>query len=269
MFGGSPLPKTLQIKISPAPKTPSIVKFLQLDLNDLAAVKRSAASFAALEPKLHILWNNAGTGANNVEIGDRTANDLDPMIGANCVATLFFTNLLHPQLKAAATESSRVVWTASYLAEGASPTNGIDMTLLDKGTTDRTKNYAISKAGTWMIGREFARRYGKDGIISVIQNPGNLRAGGYDKVPAYIMFFIGPVLHDPKFGGYTELYAGLSNDIGLENNGAYVIPWGRIRTDDKCPRKDMLKAMAPEEEGGLGYGKKLWEFSEEKWKPFL
>jgi len=120
-----------------------------------------------------------------------------------------------------------------------------------------------------MLGREFAKRYGKDGIVSVIQNPGNLKTSGYDNVSAFVMFFLSPVLHDAKFGGYTELFAGLSSDIGLENNGSYVVPWGRLRSDEQCPRKDIINAMVSEEDGGLGYGEKLWEYCELKWKPFV
>jgi NAD(P)-dependent dehydrogenase (short-subunit alcohol dehydrogenase family) len=206
-----------------------------------------------------------------LEIGDRTAQDLEPLIGINCVATLFFTTLLLPQLRAASSPKSpaRVVWTSSFLAEGASPANGIDMSLLETGTKDKTKNYAISKAGTWMLGREFANRYGKEGILSVVLNPGNLRNEGWKKVDKVTMFFIKHVLYEPKFGAYTELYAGLSEDITKERNGAYVIPWGRVRPDEGCPRKDILNAMRSEEEGGLGYAEKLWEWCELKWKPFL
>jgi len=81
------------------------------------------------------------------------------------------------------------------------------------------------------------------------------------------MFFIAPLLNEPKFGDYTELYAGLSPDITLENNGAYVIPWGRTRPDEACPWRDIITAMITEKYGGLGYTKKLWEWYELKWKP--
>ena len=37
-------------------------------------------------------------------------------------------------------------------------------------------------------------------------------------------------LYDPRYGALTELYAGFSDDIGLDNNGVYVIPWGVIGT---------------------------------------
>jgi hypothetical protein len=120
-----------------------------------------------------------------------------------------------------------------------------------------------------VLGREFARRYGSDGIVSIVQNPGNLKTPIYDTLPNIALFFLGFILYEPKYGGYTELYAGLSPDIGLENNGAYVLPWGRLRPDSGSPRKDIIKAMTPEEDGGLGYSKKFWEWCEVKWKPFI
>ncbi|KAL2702547.1 hypothetical protein AAEP93_006845 [Penicillium crustosum] len=178
------------------------------------------------------------------------------MVGMHCIATLLFTELLRPQLRAAAAApetprgSVRVVWTSSFLAEGASPPNGIYFAVLDKGTKDRTRNYAVSKVGTWMLGRELARR------SQVDQDNIGLRQHG-------------PLLHEAKFGAYTELYTGLSSEITLEKNGAYIIPWGRIRPDEDCPRRDIIKAMTSTEDGGLGYQIRFWEWCEEQWKPFV
>lgn len=257
----------------PAPKTPGQLKFLELDLNDLESVKRAAATFGQQESRLHVLWNNAGTGANMVDPGSKTAQGFEAMVGMHCIATLLFTKLLLAQLQATAgletPGSTRVVWTSSFLAEGGSPPNGVDFKSLAEGTKDRIRNYAVSKAGTWMLCREWAQRYGGDGIVSVVQNPGNLKAGSYAGTPAITMFLISPLLHEARFGAYTGLYAGLSSDISLENNGAYIIPWGRIREDKDCPRKDILKAMLPLEEGGLGYSAKLWQWCEEQWKQYL
>ncbi|KAJ5887319.1 hypothetical protein N7504_011366 [Penicillium tannophilum] len=265
------------VKAQPTPKVSGTIKFLHLDLNDLESVKGAATTFAQQESRLDVLWNNAGTGANLVEVGAKTAQGFEAMVGMHCIATLLFTELVRPQLRVAAAApetprgSVRVVWTSSFLAEGASPANGIDFALLDKGTKDRTRNYAISKVGTWMLGRELARRsqLEQDNIVSVVQNPGNLNAGSYAGTGAVAMFFISPLLHDAKFGAYTELYAGLSPEITLEKNGAYVIPWGRIRPDKDCPRRDIITAMASTEDGGLGYPTRFWEWCEEHWKPFL
>lgn len=233
-------------------------------------MKQAANSFSEQESKLDILWNNAGTGANMVEPGAKTAQGLDAMIGMHCVATLLFTELLVSQLQASTRSenpgSTRVVWTSSYLAEGASPINGISFEHLQNGISDRTANYAASKAGTWILGREFANRHGNKGILSVIQNPGNLKAGSYAGTPALAMWLINPLLHPPKFGAYTQLYAGLSPEVSLDHNGAYVIPWGIIRPDNDCPRQDIIKAMTSTEQGGLGYGKLFWDWCEEQWK---
>ncbi|KAJ5682196.1 hypothetical protein N7462_005361 [Penicillium macrosclerotiorum] len=258
---------------SPSPDNPGEFKFLHLDLSDLRSVKRAATTFAELESKLDVLWNNAGAGANLVQIGDRTEQGLEPMMGIHCVATLLFSELLLPQLRASTASggsgSARVVWTSSYLAEGATPKNGIDFNHLETGTPDRTQNYGISKAGTWMLGREFGRRYGKDGIMSVVQNPGNCKAGTYGGTSAVAMLFVNPLLHEVKLGAYTELYAGLSPELSQDANNAYVIPWGRVRAEETCPRKDIIYAMTPTEQGGQGYGTKLWEWCEQQWKPFV
>lgn len=48
--------------VSPLPHTPAILKSLHLDLSDLTTIKPAAASFAAQENRLDILWNNAGAG---------------------------------------------------------------------------------------------------------------------------------------------------------------------------------------------------------------
>ncbi|CRL23724.1 Short-chain dehydrogenase/reductase SDR [Penicillium camemberti] len=260
---------------STSKNTSSKVKFLHLDLNDLLVVKAAAESFAQQEDKLDVLWNNAGTGANAVTIGQRTAQDFEPMIGMHCIATLLFTKLLLPQLRAAAAASggsgkTRVIWTSSALAEAGSPTNGINFDLLDKGTKDRTENYGASKAGTWILSREFARRYAKDGIISVCLNPGFLKTASFNGTPAAIMFVLNKVLlSDAIYGAYTELYAGLSPDVTLEKSGSYIIPWGRIRPNEATPRQDIIKAGDTKEEGGLDYGNKFWAWCEGKWSSYV
>jgi NAD(P)-dependent dehydrogenase (short-subunit alcohol dehydrogenase family) len=159
------------------------MKFLPLDLNDISSVKGAAATFAKQESKLDVLWNNAKMGGNALEPSSRTVQGFEPMIGMHYVATLLFTQMLLPQLSAAVSAASgtpgsvHVVWTSAFLIDAVSPINGVEFELLEKDTADRTRNYAVSKVGTWMLRREFARRYGHEGIESVIQNLGNLKAG--------------------------------------------------------------------------------------------
>ncbi|KAI5460869.1 hypothetical protein BGZ63DRAFT_455021 [Mariannaea sp. PMI_226] len=278
------------------PARPGCIKFLHLDLNDLESVRAAAAAFAAQESKLDVLWNNAGMGAFKIEPGAKTVQGLEAMVGMHCVATLLFTQLLEPQLRAAAAAASnsasisasasastvttaptttsdannaipaavRVVWTSS-IADQDTPRNGIEFELLETGTQDRVRDYGVSKVGSWMLSREMARRYQKHGILSVAINPGNVKAGSYEGAPAMLMFFMNMILHETKFGAYTQLYAGLSAEITSEHSGAYIIPWGRIRPDSASPRQDIIKAMAPENEGGLGYCTKFWDWCERQY----
>ncbi|KAH7307965.1 hypothetical protein B0I35DRAFT_442555 [Stachybotrys elegans] len=255
------------IVASTSPNAPGLglLKVLVLDLNDLQSVKDAVQKFTSQESRLDILWNNAGLGGNAVVYGSKTAQGIETFMGVHCVAHQYLTELLIPQLKAAT--KPRVVWMGSALIDSMAPSNGIDFSLLDTGLKNTTATYAMSRAGSWMLGREFATRHKADGIISVVANPGNLDTGMFNGTPAAFIFILRhTMLHKPILGGYTNLYAGFSNDVTLDNSGIYVFPWGRLRPDDELVRQDIVKAIRSEEEGGLGHAGKFWSWCEEHWK---
>lgn len=64
------------------------------------------------------------------------------------------------------------------------------------------------------------------------------------------------ILFDVRLGALTELWAGFSTDITVErNNGAYVIPWGRLGET----RVDIKEGFVNGDTG-----KRLWEFLEKE-----
>ncbi|KAL9094788.1 MAG: hypothetical protein Q9165_003059 [Trypethelium subeluteriae] len=263
----------IQQIISETPNTSNgKLNFLALDLNDLASVKDAAATFAAKETKLDILFNNAGIGALSVPYGSKTAQGTEAFMGIHCVGPLLFSKLLLPQLRKAvklsSSEKVRVVWAGSLLAEMSSPTDGVDFAILDEGPKTRMGAYSATKAGNIFLAVEWARRYGsgEDAMISVAQNPGNLRTNMFKGTPGWWMLVLNRTLYPAKFGAYTELYAGLSPDITLDRNGAYVMPWGRIQ--EQFPRKDIVEAMKPQDQGGKGAPKRFWEWCESKHREF-
>ena len=153
------------------PKSNGEVKFLHLDLNDLELVKKSAESFLSKETRLDVLWNNAGVMVPPQ--GSKTKQNYEAQLGVNCLGPFLFTQLLMPMLiqtaKTAPQASVRVVWLSSSAAEGLAPKGAIDMTKLDyKKDESAWFKYGISKAGNILYGKEFARRYRADGVISVV-----------------------------------------------------------------------------------------------------
>jgi hypothetical protein len=73
------------------------------------------------------------------------------------------------------------------------------------------------------------------------------------------------MMHDPIYGAYTELWAGLSPTIQPSDSGRYVIPWGRFGKI----RDDVAQSMKSKEEGGNGKATKFFEYCESLTKGYL
>ncbi|KAI4858712.1 NAD(P)-binding protein [Hypoxylon rubiginosum] len=245
--------------------------FLPLDLADLTTIKASAHNFLRREEKLHVLFNNAGV--MHPPAGSKTAQGYELQLGVNCLGTFLFTKLLTPLLvETAKTEppaTVRVVWVSSTAIEAAyGLEGGIDIDNLDyHKPLPLWTTYAVSKAGNFFHGTEFARRYKADGVVSIPLNPGILDSDLWRWQGRLAhAFFKMVLLHPPILGAYCELFAGLSPDVTLEKTGKWVIPWGRFQN----VRSDLEAASrSASEPGGTGIADKFWEWSEEQIKPHL
>lgn len=117
-----------------------------------------------------MLWNNAGVMVPPQ--GSKTKQGYEAQLGTNNVAPFLFTKLLTPILVETAKTNSpgsvRVVWVSSSAAAFA-PKGGLELDNLDyKKDKSAGAKYAVSKGGNVLHATEFANRYGKDGIISVV-----------------------------------------------------------------------------------------------------
>ncbi|KAL6816424.1 hypothetical protein J3E69DRAFT_345417 [Trichoderma sp. SZMC 28015] len=245
------------------------LEFLLLKLDDLSSIKASADEFKAKESKLHVLWNNAGV--SQPPAGSVSAQGIELQFATNCLGPFAFTQLLLPLLEATAADeatpkgSVRVVWTSSQVMELSAPTDGIIIDELRTPPKDRNRSYTNSKTGNYFLATELARRAASSSIVSVSLNPGALNTNLL-KNALHLKYMAYPLLHKPRFGALTELYAGLSTDISLENNGSYIIPWGRISTG---VRADLVNASKPTEEGGSGKAQEFWELCVEKTRDYM
>ncbi|KAI1127335.1 retinol dehydrogenase 12 [Nemania abortiva] len=241
--------------------------YLHLDLCDLHSVRESARDFLSKETKLHILFNNAGVMLPPK--GSKTVQGHELQLGVNAISPFLFTKLLTPCLVSTARESGpgevRVVWVSSCFAGYFAPKGGVDMQNLDysKDKHEWVK-YGTSKAANTLLSAEFARRYGGDGIISVSLDPGNLKTELRRHAGFLFRFLVSLIEHEPRYGAYTELFGGFSPDITIDNNNAWIAPWGLLQP----MREDFQEACKSVEEGGTGMSQQFWLWNEAQVKAY-
>ncbi|WPG97384.1 NAD(P)-binding protein [Acrodontium crateriforme] len=230
------------------PSSDGRLEFLFLDLADLPTIKKSADTFLAKEQRLDVLTNNAGV--MTPPKGSKTAQSYELQLGTNVLGPYLFTSFLTPLLQKTAASSPagsvRVTWAAS-LATMFSPKGGIawDESGSPKLHGTPTVDYAQTKASNALLAMAYASRYSKDGIVTNAWNPGNLQSelqrhqSGIEKVVTKLL------IYPTVFGGYTELFAGWSDEAGKpENAGKYIGPWGRfviLREDIKTNKDGATK----------------------------
>lgn len=155
------------------PESKGTLHYLHLDLDDLSGIKASAESFLAKESRLDVLFNNAGVMIPPA--GSTTKQGYELQLGTNCVAPFLFTKLLTPILvetaKREAKGSVRVIWVSSLASQMSAPAGGVDMSNLayKKDVANWTK-YGMSKGGNVFHALEFQRKYGGEGVVSLVSS---------------------------------------------------------------------------------------------------
>jgi retinol dehydrogenase-12 len=231
--------------------------FLQLDLSDILAVRKSAQEFLSKESQLHVLINNAGVMASPME--QLTAQKYDLQFGTNVIGPWLFTQLLLPALFAATDaspshEKARIVTVSSaaiYL------TSSLDFDAIADGP-GRNKYivhdmYNKSKFGNVVVARELARRYG-DKIVSTSLHPGTVRTELVRHLPWFLCAILSWIMHPPSYGALTQLYCA-TDPAAADANGKYFIPWARLGEPNKA-------ALDPQ------VGEKLWTWLENETKKY-
>ncbi|KAI0733894.1 hypothetical protein C8Q72DRAFT_500583 [Fomitopsis betulina] len=228
--------------------------FLELDLSNLASVRKAAEEYLSKESVLHVLFNNAGVMWAPTEL--LTADGYDLQFGTNVVGHFFFTKLLVPALIAGKETSSdhhsRIVTTSSGAAYGY--TLNFDAFRDSPARRRMMTNtlYSQSKFGNVVVAREFAKRYADQGIVSTSCNPGNIKTELQRYAPSFLRSIMNLVLYEGPYGALTQLWAGTMPET-LNHNGKFLIPWARV---GECRPEAYDDAL----------GEKLWNWLEEQVK---
>lgn len=194
----------------------------ELNLSDLASVRRFATEIQPQLTKLDLLINNAGIMA----IPERqTADGFEMQFGTNHLGHFALTAfLLQPLL---ATPGARVVSVSSGLHENAT-INFAD--LMGKQGYDKWKAYGQSKLANLLFAYELQRKFVKAGMqaISVGAHPGyaatNLQSGGESFIERIAMAAGNRLLaQSAATGALPILYAATARDV---NGCDYIGPTG-------------------------------------------
>ncbi|EJU01291.1 NADP-binding protein [Dacryopinax primogenitus] len=222
------------------------VHFMLMDLGDLESIKHAVEEFRQKGERLDQLYNNAGVMIPPVD--QVTQQGYDLTWGTNLIGNGYVTILFLPILLASAKTvpdgKVRVINTSSN-AHWFAPKGGIDWDWVEgkKPADSKTSpppaaydRYSMSKWAVIEFSFELAKRYGSQGIVSLVQNPGSVITPVNRHTPAFMRWMLEHLVQwkaDP-YGALAPLWAGTAPETA-ELNGKFLSPWGRVGT----PRSDV------------------------------
>jgi len=222
------------------------VQFLQLDLEDLAAARASAAAFLALDEPLHVLINNAGVAGRH----GLTRDGFELMFGVNHLGHFAFTTALLDRLADSARGEgpggARIVNVSSDAHYAA---KGIDFGRLRTPSRAITgmPQYAVSKLCNVLFTQELARRLEAKPVTSYALHPGVVASDMWHRVPWPVRPLITRRMLSTEQGAQTSLYCATDAGLAAQSGRFY----------DNCAER------APSPVATADLGRQLWEHSEE------
>lgn len=214
------------------------VESVQLDLAQLADVRRAAEEFLDRCPRIDVLVNNAG-----LVLGKRstTVDGYETTFQVNHLGPFLLTNLLLERLKESA--PSRIVNVASTAHRGAR----LDLADLhtEKGYRGM-RVYGTTKLCNILFTKELARRLEGTGVTANSLHPGTVRTGFGKDGDTHGVFAIGVKLggvffKSPAQGARTSVYLASSPDVD-RHTGEYWVnkkiakPSAAARNDENARR---------------------------------
>jgi retinol dehydrogenase 12 len=200
-------------------------EMLTVDLGDLASVRVCAESFLAREPRLHVLFNNAGLAGHR----GATRDGFEIAFGVNHLGHFLLTELLLDALRAGA--PSRIVNVSSQAHYRA---KGIDWARLRRPTRTLTgmPEYGVSKLCNVLHAKELARRLEGTGVHTYALHPGVIASEVWRRIPWPVRPVMTAFMKSNEEGAQTSLYCATSEEVA-EHSGRYY---------DDCREKEPSKA---------------------------
>jgi retinol dehydrogenase 12 len=183
------------------------VEFLQVDVSDLASVRRAASTYLATGRPLDVLVNNAGVGGTHA----LSADGFDLTYATNHIGPFLLTSLLLPAIERA--PQGRIVNVSSI---GHMQVKRIDWTLLERRTEPRKSgfaDYAATKLMNILHAKELARRLTGTRVTTYALHPGGVKSNIWRALPGPVQWVIKLFLISNEEGAKTQLYCATAPEL--------------------------------------------------------
>ena len=218
-----------------AQRPSAAVEFLQVDVSDLASVRRAAAAYLATGRPLDVLVNNAGVGGTN----GLSADGFDLTYATNHIGPFLLTSLLLPAIERA--PQGRIVNVSSI---GHMQVKRIDWTLLERRTEPRKSgflDYGITKLMNILHAKELARRLAGTRVTTYALHPGGVKSNIWRALPAPVQWGIKLFLISNEEGARTQLYCATAPELAGVSGRYYdksrEVPPSRLAEDPALARE--------------------------------
>lgn len=213
----------------------SQIEVVQLDLGDLASVRRCAEELLARDLPLHGLINNAGITAGVRGERNTTKEGFEPTFATNHLGHYLLTRLLLPRLQQ--TRGARIVNVASHSHYFA---KRLDWDALRKRPSALgLREYNVSKLANVLFTKELARRLAGSGVTVYAVHPGQVATNIWDRFPGPIRKLITRNFLTPEQGARSTIHCATAPELA-DQTGLYYDEHGHEKRPARLASDEAL-----------------------------
>ncbi|WP_407571014.1 oxidoreductase [Deinococcus altitudinis] len=194
---------------------PGMLETVTLDLASLASVRAAAAQVLAMTPKVHLLFDNAGTMATPF---GHTEGGFETQFGTNHLGHFLFTTLLMPALLNAAPARVVVLTSSGHRRSDVH----LDDPNFERRPYEKWSAYGQSKTANSLFAVELTRRYAAQGVTANAVHPGGIMTNLQRFLPREEQLAMGwmdeqgnlnPLFKTPEQGAATSIWAAVGSEL--------------------------------------------------------
>ncbi|KAK9452495.1 Env9p [Dipodascopsis uninucleata] len=237
------------------------VDYFIVDYCKLSTVKEGVQKFLDNESRLDIVFHNAGVMAPPA--GSKTDDGYELHLGVNDIGPFllqkYLDKIIIKTAKISPPNSVRIIWVSSSVHALSPFKGGINWDDINNDFKCSFQvGYGQSKAINVYQSILWPKYHEGSGVVSLSVHPGNIKSELQRYANKLQKFILSWIIYPTQYGAYTELYAALCPDLTEKNDGAYIIPFGKVG----FARQDIINAANGPE------GKKLWEYLDTEAKKY-